>query len=177
MKRTREVRLIRTPRLSHYIAKIEDRKVSWISLSFVYNTLLSSFDGTLCVIIEKDRPKAWILNVHTSKTLTILTLPDGIRVEDLCLSFDNSRLVSRKEASEMYEYRCKECARILLSSLQSPFTNRRQLSIWIIPDVFTDAVECAEYNMTREKALWIIGQELSKTEYLGDAFKRYCCQY
>jgi hypothetical protein len=154
----------------------EMSKMPWIEIpvptGFIHTVL--SLDKSRMGFVYEDSRLVPVVDLNTYKMCPSLTVPHDISMDDICMDPTGKQIVTKLRAYEEYERVCAQSARVLLQSQECKFADRMKLSVWLMPDVFADAVVCPHFDMTRTKALQIIGREIMQAGGMGDALKNYC---
>lgn len=104
-----------------------------------------------------------IVNIASKKVIFTAFVNDECILKNVSMHFKNNLIVNKSDTLTQYAFRCFLTARILLFSPGSRFANRMKLSIWDIPDVFSDAVVHLSlglsFYMAKRMISWALDEE------------------
>lgn len=123
---------------------------------------LSLDQSILIVSTEKRRKKnVLVIDVVTHNIIRSVFITDDFLLNNISLDLKHN-FAPKNVTLQQYALRCLIVSRILLFSTDSIFANRLKLSVWLAPDVFSDAVAHHSIGLSPAMAKRIVSLSLNE---------------
>lgn len=149
------------------LKRIPGSIVSFISTPSKPVSVSLSLDQSVIVVavFEHLRRKVLIMDVSSDAILHSFFVEDIPLFCNISLNLHKNNIVTKNVTLQQYALRCLIVSRILLFSPDSLFANRFKLSVWLILDIFADAVVHHSIGMSFAIAKRIVSLSLSNDSF------------